>query len=813
VQKNLKRGTGREENLLKMDIPENLSSMPENMTRLQESLSRVPEQISRMPDNISRVPENFSRIPENYLQRIPENYSRISEKFGTPENIAVRSMLGLSSQESLPENLSRIPDREDMVRIPTKPDLQEFLPQVPEGRSRTPNSFDRTEFPHGMTSSTSPERNELPVHSLSEQNSRMSDRLGGLHAQQLITAGDENSSTPPPREKTVMLDETTGAEAERPVTPPEQVDFPGVPAAEGNPRSPEKLDLTETVHLPENMSGMPRCHIDCFEEDGYSPFLRLFISVNKQGVIDLVHILVQYGFIGKSSGGEFNVDVDYIKKQLDKKEKPAKKKLKKERYHDDDDQSFIDDEDPDDDFDSDEDYEDELEDEGGSYDEDVDMNGDDPLTYLDTDTYDALERAEKKLKKLKREKRGLDYGGSDTEVKHEPKEEFPTAPTFDFEKYLTQDQDDMDEDEDEEKYDTKSVFSNKGRRKGKKSNKDRVRCACPHCPETYWSKKYLRVHIDSVHRGIKHPCAECGFLATTKANLRIHNEKVHLGKVFECDQCPATYDCSSHLARHKRKVHEGRTYTCDREGCEHTANSKENLKNHIVSKHERLICEHCPKDFGRKHQLQEHVKAVHLGIKFPCYQCDYVASCEKNLQMHIESKHDNIRYSCEQCQVTYVSKKYLRIHIDSVHKGIKHPCTTCGFEASTKANLRLHRVKEHDEPEFNEFTGMPKPRKSYQKTEKIQCDMCEYETSRAYNLKKHKIRKHPDGSAEVLRCSECEYTTYFKSNLKFHEKSKHQGFRHMCDQCEYTAVHKHTLLKHIKTKHQQQDPEFKMESY
>ena len=38
-----------------------------------------------------------------------------------------------------------------------------------------------------------------------------------------------------------------------------------------------------------------------------------------QGVIDLVHILVQYGFIGKSSGGEYNVDVDYIKKQLDKK--------------------------------------------------------------------------------------------------------------------------------------------------------------------------------------------------------------------------------------------------------------------------------------------------------------------------------------------------------------------------------------------------------------------------------------------------------------------------------------------------------------
>ena len=39
------------------------------------------------------------------------------------------------------------------------------------------------------------------------------------------------------------------------------------------------------------------------------------------------------------------------------------------------------------------DYKDELDDDGGSYDEDVDMNGDDPLTYLDTDTYDALERA------------------------------------------------------------------------------------------------------------------------------------------------------------------------------------------------------------------------------------------------------------------------------------------------------------------------------------------------------------------------------------------------------------------------------------
>lgn len=249
-----------------MDIPENLSSMPENMARLQESLSRVPEQMTRMTDDISRVPENFSRIPENFpripenFQRIPENYTRISEKFGTPENIAARSMLGLSSQESLPENLSRIPDREDTVRIPTKPDSEQFMPRVPDGRSRSPNSFNRTEFPHGMTSSTSPERNEQPEHSLSDQHLRMTDRLGGLHEQHLATARDEKPPTPPPRQKTVLLDETTGAEAEIPVTPqPEQEDFPGVAAAQETPRSPEKLDLTsEPVHLPENMSGMPR---------------------------------------------------------------------------------------------------------------------------------------------------------------------------------------------------------------------------------------------------------------------------------------------------------------------------------------------------------------------------------------------------------------------------------------------------------------------------------------------------------------------------------------------------------------------------
>ena len=38
----------------------------------------------------------------------------------------------------------------------------------------------------------------------------------------------------------------------------------------------------------------------------------------------------------------------------------------------------------------------------------------------------------------------------------------------------------------------------------------------------------------------------------------------------------------------------------------------------IVEVIERLICEHCTKDFRSRRQLQEHVQSVHLGMREMC---------------------------------------------------------------------------------------------------------------------------------------------------------------------------------------------------
>ena len=58
----------------------------------------------------------------------------------------------------------------------------------------------------------------------------------------------------------------------------------------------------------------------------------------------------------------------------------------------------------------------------------------------------------------------------------------------------------------------------------------------------------------------------------------------------------------------------------------------------IVEVIERLICEHCTKDFRSRRQLQEHVQSVHLGIWFYCDQCQHKASTERNLKEHVESR-------------------------------------------------------------------------------------------------------------------------------------------------------------------------------
>ena len=54
------------------------------------------------------------------------------------------------------------------------------------------------------------------------------------------------------------------------------------------------------------------------------------------------------------------------------------------------------------------------------------------------------------------------------------------------------------------------------------------RVACKICNTTFASQQHLKVHVEVVHLGVRHPCTLCQYVATTKSHLRAHVKRAHL---------------------------------------------------------------------------------------------------------------------------------------------------------------------------------------------------------------------------------------------------------------------------------------------
>ena len=78
---------------------------------------------------------------------------------------------------------------------------------------------------------------------------------------------------------------------------------------------------------------------------------------------------------------------------------------------------------------------------------------------------------------------------------------------------------------------------------------------CHHCDYKTTSRTYLKVHIDSIHRKIKHPCPECGKLFSQKSSLYLHKKNIHDGVKYQCDFCDHKAGTKGNLRLHTSNVH------------------------------------------------------------------------------------------------------------------------------------------------------------------------------------------------------------------------------------------------------------------
>ena len=90
----------------------------------------------------------------------------------------------------------------------------------------------------------------------------------------------------------------------------------------------------------------------------------------------------------------------------------------------------------------------------------------------------------------------------------------------------------------------------------------------------------IKVHMNDVHKGLKHRCEKCDKSMTSAQMLKVHIKTVHEGlKPFKCNQCEKSFSQAGNLKSHVEVVHEG-------------------LKKHK--------CEKCEKSFGAPGDLKKH---------------------------------------------------------------------------------------------------------------------------------------------------------------------------------------------------------------
>jgi len=81
-----------------------------------------------------------------------------------------------------------------------------------------------------------------------------------------------------------------------------------------------------------------------------------------------------------------------------------------------------------------------------------------------------------------------------------------------------------------------------------------------------------------------------------------------------------------------------------------------------------LACDRCTRTFKTRHNLKQHIKAVHEKVRYDCDQCNHKASTKSNLRIHKESQHEGIKYDCDECEYTTTIKSRLKKHKETKHE-------------------------------------------------------------------------------------------------------------------------------------------------
>ncbi|XKL64658.1 hypothetical protein PGB90_004744 [Kerria lacca] len=280
---------------------------------------------------------------------------------------------------------------------------------------------------------------------------------------------------------------------------------------------------------------------------------------------------------------------------------------------------------------------------------------------------------------------------------------------------------------------------------------------CPYCEVTTITRNGILAHIKEVHNietDTPFVCITCNKVFKRKATMDTHNQIYHPreenieetnkvlkeaeillnGEVaYHCNICNRNMFNSVRFIAHYRLHHLERKFTCDL----------------------------CGKQTRTQHQLNTHIKIIHLNIRN--YECDICKktfhakqSCEEHRRIHTGER----PYSCEICGKTFIAMNALLTHKKFHNDFFAHPCTMCPKKFKVRRSL-INHIRTH--------TG-ERP---------FKCELCPKTFNNSSRFSYHKRVTHSD--ARPFSCSLCG--SCFKANkflmrhMKLHNIRTHIQFR------------------------------------
>lgn len=110
-------------------------------------------------------------------------------------------------------------------------------------------------------------------------------------------------------------------------------------------------------------------------------------------------------------------------------------------------------------------------------------------------------------------------------------------------------------------------------------------------------------------------------------------------------------------------------------------------------------CKICNASFGRRDNMQKHMRSIHMGERpFECHLCGYAFQKKDHREKHIRTVHLKERpYECTQCSSRFGQKSDLSKHVRTVHDRIKpYQCEHCGLSFGHRGNKLRHVFVVHE---------------------------------------------------------------------------------------------------------------------